>query len=203
MQTYALIFRFSKRKTAGDGHRLFESCLRLWYEIISPTWATCMVRCWRRGLVLAGNSSIGKRPFLFLVVSIDVCDAIFSCSKKVGPFGDWIKYSYGGVFFEGFWYLHSIFNNGNWLASLSTNLFSCSRVLFCLHAEKPANLTSEVDGLRVLTPNRHDFISRVPDALVDILSVGSTTAWPIMICSANLRRRSVNDDTPSTREIDR
>ena len=41
--------------------------------------------------------------------------------------------------------------------------------------EIPAKLTSEIDGLRVITSERHEFIFRVPHALVDACSIGSTT----------------------------
>ena len=52
-----------------------------------------------------------------------------------------------------------------------------SRVRACvtLRVETPAKLTSELDGLRVITSNRHEFIFRVPESLVNIFSIGCTT----------------------------
>jgi len=41
--------------------------------------------------------------------------------------------------------------------------------------ETPAKLTSELDGLRVITSNRHEFLFRVPESLVNIFSIGCTT----------------------------
>ena len=59
----------------------------------------------------------------------------------------------------------------------SFNFFPFSLILrLTLHSENPATLTSEIDGLRVLTFGRCESISRVPDALVDVFSIGSTAA---------------------------
>ena len=41
--------------------------------------------------------------------------------------------------------------------------------------EEPCVLTPEVDGVRILTSQRHELLRRVPDALVDIFRIGSTS----------------------------
>ena len=51
-----------------------------------------------------------------------------------------------------------------------------------LRADSPAKLTSELDGLRVLTATRNEFIFRVPDAVVEVFSIGSTTVGSAIFC---------------------
>ena len=58
-------------------------------------------------------------------------------------------------------------------------IFVLWHLLGALRADIPAKLTSEIDGLRVITSQRHDFVFRVSDALVDTCPIGSTTVGPV------------------------
>jgi hypothetical protein len=125
----------------------------------------------------------------------------------VGPFGDWIKYSYGGVrslfsmkmlkmlftfHFSTCIIYHFVFQSA-FEAHISIRIIHLCRLQKypprsrvgrlllrgTLRADSPAKLTSELDGLRVLTSTRHEFICRVPDARVDVFAIGSTTAGSV------------------------
>ena len=41
--------------------------------------------------------------------------------------------------------------------------------------EGAVHLAPEVDGVRILTADRHELLRRVPDALQDVFSTGSTS----------------------------
>ncbi|TPX37893.1 hypothetical protein SeMB42_g06813 [Synchytrium endobioticum] len=58
----------------------------------------------------------------------------------VGPFGDWIKYTYDGV----------------------------------------VHMVTEIDGVRILTPDKCEFLQRVPTATEDVFKIGSTKPGAIL-----------------------
>jgi hypothetical protein len=64
-----------------------------------------------------------------------------------------------------------------------------------LYFDARVQLFSEVDGMRTLTCDRHDFFTRVPQSVVDIFRLGSTSPAAILLDSVEqLERKSPKAD---------